>query len=98
MGELLSPYQCEQRVPKLATIHQHSLSSVLELSPSRSRLRVEEIPECDSVRPRHDLHREWSHRVRALACACRVTKTVGPPDSGKLNVRWDGKGMVTGLR
>jgi len=23
-----------------------------------------------------------------------VTKTVGPPDSGKLNVRWDGKGMV----
>lgn len=30
----------------------------------------------------------------ALACACRVTKTVGPPDSGKLNVRWDRKGMV----
>jgi RNA-directed DNA polymerase len=29
-------------------------------------------------------------------CACRVTKTVGPPDSGKLNVRWDGKGMVNG--
>jgi len=23
-----------------------------------------------------------------------VKKTVGPPDSGKLNVRWDGKGMV----
>jgi hypothetical protein len=23
-------------------------------------------------------------------------KTVGPPYSGKLNVRWDGKGMVTG--
>jgi hypothetical protein len=23
-------------------------------------------------------------------------KTVGPPDSGKLNVRWDGKGMVNG--
>ena len=22
-------------------------------------------------------------------------KTVGPPYSGKLNVRWDGKGMVT---
>jgi len=27
-----------------------------------------------------------------------VTKTVGPPDSGKLNVRWDGKGMVNGSR
>jgi hypothetical protein len=22
-------------------------------------------------------------------------KTVGPPSSGKLHVRWDGKGMVT---
>jgi hypothetical protein len=32
----------------------------------------------------------------ATACACRETKTVGPPDSGKLNVRWDGKGMVPG--
>jgi hypothetical protein len=24
-------------------------------------------------------------------------KTVGPPYSGKLNVRWDGKGMVNRL-
>ena len=31
-----------------------------------------------------------------IACARCETKTVGPPDSGKLNVRWDGKGMVTG--
>jgi Reverse transcriptase (RNA-dependent DNA polymerase) len=58
------------------------------------RRRVEAIPECGSVRPRNDLHRERSHQVRVRVCACRVTKTVGPPDSGKLNVRWDGKGMV----
>ena len=28
-------------------------------------------------------------------CASCARKTVGPPYSGKLNVRWDGKGMVT---
>jgi len=55
-----------------------------------------QYPNATLYAPRDDLHREWSHRVRALACACRVTKTVGPPDSGKLNVRWDGKGMVNG--
>jgi hypothetical protein len=26
--------------------------------------------------------------------AAYETKTVGPPDSGELNVRWDGKGMA----
>jgi hypothetical protein len=31
---------------------------------------------------------------RVKVCACCGQKTVGPPDSGKLNVRWDGKGMV----
>src|SRR3984893_15140822 len=96
MGELLSPHQCQRRFSALAAIHQHSLSPVSELSQYRPRLRVEEIPECGSVYPGHHLHRERSHQVRVKVCACCGTKTVGPPDSGKLNVRWDGKGMVTG--
>src|SRR5215471_21149477 len=94
MGKLLSPHQCEQRLSQLATIHQHSLPALLELSSSRSRLRMEEVSECGSVCPRDHLHRERSHRVRMIACARCETKTVGPPDSGKLNVRWDGKGMA----
>jgi hypothetical protein len=32
-------------------------------------------------------------KVWASPCACFVMKTVGPPYSGKLHVRWDGKGM-----
>lgn len=45
---------------QLAAIHQHTLSQILELPHQRSRLRVEEIPECGSVRPRHHLHRDQS--------------------------------------
>src|SRR5215472_1252296 len=96
MGSVLPPHQRERRLSSFAAIHQHSLSPIPELPQQRSWLRMEEISECGSVCPRHHLHRERSHWVRALACACCVTKTVGPPDSGKLNVRWDGKGMVNG--
>ena len=64
----------------------------LNYRSKRPRLWVEEVPECGSVRPRDDLHRERSHQVRMKVCACCVRKTVGPPDSGKPNVRWDGKG------
>ena len=35
--------------------------------------------------------------VPGETCAWCAMKTVGPPYSGKLNVRWDGKGMVTRL-
>ena len=75
-----------------------------EVWPATERLRISgidgskflepSIPKCDSVRPGNDLHRERSHQVRVRVCACCGKKTVGPPDSGKLNVRWDGKGMV----
>jgi hypothetical protein len=43
----------------------------------------------------HYLHRQRPYQVSEGSCACLVTKAVGPPYSGKLNVRWDGKGMGT---
>ncbi len=61
------------------------------LSP---RLRVETISQSETVCHGNHLHWQRFHQVRESNCACSAMKTVGPPYSGKLNVRWDGKGMV----
>lgn len=94
MGELLSSYQCESRLSEIAAIYQHPLSSVSDLSKQAPRLRMETISRRETVCDGNHLHREWTHPIRESSCACFVTKAVGPPDSGKPNVRWDGKGIV----
>src|SRR5919109_860533 len=40
------------------------------------------------------LHRQRPARVPGETYAWCTMQTVGPPYSGKLNVRWDGKGMA----
>ena len=58
---------------------------------------MEEISKQQAVCDGAHLHRQRRAPVHDETCAWFKMKTIGPPYSGKLNVRWDGKGMVNRL-
>jgi hypothetical protein len=58
---------------------------------------METLSEQQAVGDGACLHGQRPARVHGETCAWCVMKTVGPPYSGKLHVRWDGKGMVNRL-
>ncbi len=82
-------------LPRVAAFRQHSLSQVLDPEKQRPGFRMETLSEQQAVCDGARLHRQRPAHVPGETCAWCAMKTVGPPYSGKLNVRWDGKGMVT---
>src|SRR4029434_911558 len=97
VGQLLPPHQRQPGIPRIAAVRQYSLSPVLDPEKESPGCRVETFHEQQAVCDGARLHWQRHAHVPGETCAWCAMKTVGPPYSGKLNVRWDGKGMVNRL-
>src|SRR5215510_3352819 len=97
VGQLLPAHERQPSLPRVAAFRQHALSPVLDPEKQRPGFRMETLSEQQAVCNGARLHWQRHARVHGATCAWCAQKTVGPPYSGTLNVRWDGKGMVTRL-
>src|SRR5215467_2084925 len=76
-----------------AVLCQHSLSTLLDPKKERPGVRMAVLSEPQAVCDGLSIYWQRPAGVHGETCAWWTVKTVGPPYSGKLNVRWDGKGM-----
>src|SRR5262249_29639555 len=94
VGKLLPTHQRQPSVPRASALRQHPMSQVLDPEKYRPGFRMETLSEQQAVCDGARLHWQRPAGGHGATCAWCAMKTVGPPYSGKRNVRWDGKGMV----